>query len=96
MKLLVIAVTSAVVLGTSAVAQNSQNLQPRVPEPEAQSGQPTVGPLQTTDPRTTTGQAPVAVPGQGSPYGARGGAIPGVPNPDRVAPGTPGGQNPPP
>src|ERR1700719_655781 len=86
MKLLVIAVTSAVVLGTSAVAQNSQNLQPRVPDPEAQSGQPTVGPLQTTDPRTTTGQAPVAVPGQGSPYGARGGAIPGVPNPDRAAP----------
>jgi hypothetical protein len=93
MKPLVIAIASAVVLGTGAIAQN---LQPRVPEPEARSGQPTVGPQQTTDPRTTTGQAPVAAPGQGSPYGARGGAIPGVPNPDRVAPATPGGQNPPP
>ena len=40
------------------------------------------------DPRTATGQAPVATPRAGSPYRARGGAIPGVPNPDRVAPGT--------
>ena len=49
MKLFVIAVATAAVVGTSAYAQNS-----RVLEPEARPGQPTVGPPQTTDPRTTT------------------------------------------
>jgi hypothetical protein len=87
MKLLVIAVASAAILGTSAYAQNS-----RVPEQEAKPGQPTVGQPQTSDPRTTTGQAPVAVPGAGSPYGAKGGPT-GTPNPDRVPAGTPGGAN---
>jgi hypothetical protein len=95
MKLLVIVTASAAVLASTAYAQNSQ---PRVPEPEARiPGQPTIGAPQTTDPRTeTTGQAPIRVPGAGNPYGAKGGAIPGVPNPDRVPPGTPGGQTEPP
>jgi hypothetical protein len=95
MKLLVIAVASTAILGGSAYAQNSQQ---RVPEPEAQvPGQPTVGQPQTTDPRTTTGQAPAKAPGAvpGSPYGAKGGAT-GRPNPDRVPPATPGGQSQPP
>ena len=96
MKLLIIAAASAAILGgSSAHAQNSQS---RVKEPEARTpGQPTVGTPQTTDPRTTTGQAPVKAPGSvgTSPYGARGGAT-GVPNPDRVPPGTPGGQSVPP
>ena len=90
MRSLVIAVIAATFLGTNAYAQNS-----RVLEPEARQGQPTVGPPQTTDPRTTTGQAPIAVPGAGSPYGAKGGAT-GNPNPDRVPPGTPGGASRPP
>jgi len=88
MKLLVIAVASTAILGGSAYAQNSQ---PRVPEPEARvPGQPTVAQPQTTDPRTTTGQAPIRAPGaaSGSPFGAKGGAT-GAPNPDRVPPGTP-------
>jgi hypothetical protein len=90
MKLFVIVVAIAAFVGTSAYAQNS-----RVLEPEARPGQPTVGPTQTVDPRTTTGQAPIAVPGAGSPYGAKGGAT-GNPNPDRVPPGTPGGASRPP
>jgi hypothetical protein len=90
MKLFVIAVASAAILGTSAYAQNS-----RVPEQEAKPGKPTVGQPQTSDPRTTTGQAPIAVPGAGSPYGAKGGPT-GNPNPDRVPAGTPGGANSPP
>jgi hypothetical protein len=70
MKLFVIAVATAAVVGTSVYAQNA-----RVLEPEARPGQPTAGPTQTLDPRTTTtGQAPIAVPGAGSPYGAKGGA----------------------
>jgi hypothetical protein len=90
MKLFIIAVTAAVV-GTSAYARNA-----RVLEPEARPGQPTAGPTQTLDPRTTTtGQAPIAVPGAGPPYGAKGGAT-GNPNPDRVPPGTPGGASRPP
>jgi hypothetical protein len=90
MKLFIIAVTAAVV-GTSAYAQNA-----RVLEPEARPGQPPAGPTQTLDPRTTTtGQAPIAVPGAGPPYGAKGGAT-GNPNPDRVLPGTPGGASRPP
>ena len=95
MKLLIIAAASAAILGGSAQAQNSQL---RVTEPEARTpGQPTVGPPQTTDPRTTTGQGPVKAPGSvgSSPYGAKGGAT-GAPNPDRVPPGTPGGQSVPP
>jgi len=93
MKLLLAAIASTAILGGSVYAQNSQ---PRVPEPEARiPGQPTVGQPQTTDPRTTTGQAPTRVPGAGSPYGAKGGPT-GVPNPDRVPPGTPGGQTEPP
>jgi hypothetical protein len=95
MKLFIIAAASAAILGASAYAQNSQS---RVKEPEARTpGQPTVGPPQTTDPRTTTGQAPVKAPGSvgTSPYGAKGGAT-GAPNPDRVPPGTPGGQSVPP
>jgi hypothetical protein len=95
MKLLIIATASVAILGVNAYAQNSQ---PRVPEPEARTpGQSTVGPPQTTDPRTTTGQAPAKAPGSvgSSPYGARGGAT-GAPNPDRVPPGTPGGQSVPP
>jgi hypothetical protein len=95
MKLLIIAVASAAIFGGSASAQTSQ---PRVPESEARTpGQPTIGPPQTTDPRTTTGQGPIKAPGSAgsSPYGAKGGAT-GVPNPDRVPPGTPGGQSEPP
>ena len=92
---MVIAAATAAVFVTAAYGQDSRT--PRVPEPEAKStAQPTVGPKQNSDPRTTTGQAPTPVPGTGSPYGARGGSQPGVPNPDRVAPGTPGGQPEPP
>jgi hypothetical protein len=90
MKLFVITVATAAIIATGAHAQNS-----RVLEPEAQPGQPTAGPPQTVDPRTTTGQAPIAVPGAGSPYGALGGAS-GNPNPDRVPAGTPGGASRPP
>jgi hypothetical protein len=90
MKSFVIALATAAIIATGAHAQNS-----RVLEPEARPGQPTVGPPQTTDPRTTTGQAPIAVPGAGSPYGANGGAA-GSPNRDRVPAGTPGGANRPP
>ena len=57
MKLFVIAVASAAILSTSGYAQNT-----RVPEQEAKPGQPTVGQPQTSDPRTTTGKAPIAVP----------------------------------
>ena len=99
MKLLMVAVASAAIIGGSAYAQNTRGAGPRVPEPEARTpGQPTVGPLQTIDPRTeeTNGQGPIRVPGAGNPYGAKGGAIPGVPNPDRVPPNTPGGQTLPP
>jgi hypothetical protein len=90
MKLLVIAFATAAIVGTSAHAQNT-----RVPEPEARPGKPMVGPPAVTDPRTTTGQAPIAVPGVGSPYGAKAGPS-GSPNPDRVPPGTPGGASRPP
>jgi hypothetical protein len=99
---LVIAITSAVIVASGAYAQNVQTVpqtapQTRVPEPEARvPDQPTTGQQQTTDPRATTGQMPIPTPGAGSPYDARGGAIPGVPNPDRVAPGAPGGQREPP
>ncbi len=95
MKLLIIAAASSAILGGGAYAQNSQS---RVPEPEARTpGQPSVGVPQTTDPRTTTGQSPIKAPGSvgSSPYGAKGGAT-GAPNPDRVPPGTPGGQSVPP
>jgi hypothetical protein len=88
MKLFIIAVASAAILSTTTYAQNT-----RVPEEEAKPGQPTVGQPQTSDPRTTTGQAPIAVPGEGSPYGAKGGSA-GSPNPDRVPAGTPGGASP--
>jgi hypothetical protein len=88
MKLLIIAAATAAMLGgSSAYAQNPQS---RVKEPEALTpGQPTVGPPQR--------QAPVKAPGSvgTSPYGAKGGAT-GAPNPDRVPPGTPGGQSVPP
>jgi hypothetical protein len=61
MKLIVAAVAIAAIVGTGARAQNSRGL-----EPEARPGQPTAGPTQTIDPRTTTtGQAPIAVPGLG-------------------------------
>ncbi len=90
MRLFVIALASATILGTAAHAQNT-----RVLEPEARPGQPTAGPPQATDRRTTTGQAPVPVPGAGSPHGAQGGAT-SNPNPDRVPAGTPGGQSKPP
>jgi hypothetical protein len=85
MKVILAVVAATMLLGASANAQNS-----RVREPDAKTGQPTVGQPQTTDPRTTTGRAPVAVPGEGNPYGARGGAT-GTVNPDRVPPNTPGG-----
>jgi hypothetical protein len=90
MKLIVVAVATAAIVATSAYAQNY-----RVLEPEARPGQPTAGPPQTVDPRTTTGQGPIGVPGAGSPYGAKGGAT-GNPNPDRVPTGTPGGASRPP
>jgi hypothetical protein len=65
----IVALTAATVFfGASANAQNS-----RVREPDAKNGQPVAGQPQTTDPRTTTGAAPVAVPGAGNPYGAKGG-----------------------
>lgn len=80
-----IAIAAATLISFSAYAQNT-----RVPEPEAKPGRPIVGQPQTSDPRTTTGQAPISVPGAGNPYGAKGGATGSV-NPDRVPPGTPGG-----
>jgi hypothetical protein len=57
MKLLVIAVATVAIVGTSAHAQNT-----RVLEPEARPGQPTAGVPQATDRGTNTGQAPIAVP----------------------------------
>ncbi len=85
MKWMIPLTAATVLIGASASAQNS-----RVREPDAKNGHPTVGQTQTTDPRTTTGQAPVAVPGAGNPYGAKGGAT-GAVNPDRVPEGSPGG-----
>ncbi len=85
MKWTVALVVATAVLGSNADAQNS-----RVREPDAKNGQPIAGQPQTTDPRTTTGQAPVAIPGAGNPYGAKGGAT-GAVNPDRVPEGSPGG-----
>ena len=85
MKWIVALVAASSLLVVSADAQNS-----RVREPDAKNGQPVAGQPQTTDPRTTTGEAPVAVPGAGNPYGAKGGST-GAVNPDRVPPGTPGG-----
>ena len=78
-------VAATLLLGASANAQNS-----RVQEPDAKNGQPVAGQHQTTNPRTTTGQAPVSIPGAGNPYGAKGGAT-GAVNPDRVPEGSPGG-----
>ena len=83
-KVLLLAVATAL-LATTAQAQNG-----RVREPEAKNGQPIAGQPQTADPRTTTGRAPVAVPGAGNPYGAKGGST-GAVNPDRVPEGSPGG-----
>jgi hypothetical protein len=85
MKWMVSLTAATVLCGASAHAQNS-----RVQEPDAKNGQPVAGQPQTTDPRTTTGKAPVAVPGAGNPYGAKGGAT-GAVNPDRVPEGSPGG-----
>jgi hypothetical protein len=85
MKWMIPLMAATVLTGASASAQNS-----RVRELDAKNGQPTVGQPQTTDPRTTTGQAPVAVPGAGNPYGAKGGGT-GAVNPDRVPEGSPGG-----
>jgi hypothetical protein len=85
MKWMIPLMAATVLTGASASAQNS-----RVREPDAKNGQPTMGQPQTTDPRTTTGQAPVAVPGAGNPYGAKGGGT-GAVNPDRVPEGSPGG-----
>jgi Putative zinc-binding metallo-peptidase len=91
MKLLVIAVASAAIFGSSAYAQISPK-----PDPDARvTGHTVVGPPEARDPRTTTGQAPMVVPGAGDPYGAKGGPS-GRPNPDRVPAGTPGGQSEPP
>jgi hypothetical protein len=85
MKWIVTLCAATALISGSANAQNT-----RVPEPAAKNGQPVVGQPQTSDPRTTTGQAPVATPGAGNPYGAKGGPT-GTVNPDRVPPGTPGG-----
>jgi hypothetical protein len=92
-EMLPIAITGAVLLATSAFAQQPRT---RGPDPEARvPGHTVVGPPQARDPRTTTGQAPIAVPGEGNPYGAGGGPT-GRPNPDRVPAGTPSGQSEPP
>jgi hypothetical protein len=85
MKWIVALMAATVFFSASANAQNS-----RVREPDAKNGQPVAGQPQTTDPRTTTGAAPVAVPGAGNPYGAKGGAT-GAVNLDRVPEGSPGG-----
>jgi hypothetical protein len=93
MKIFVIAVATAAFLGGSAYAQNAPVIEPAAPvtgAPAAAAGAP-----QARDSKTTTGQAPVAVPRQGNSYGASGGAI-GQPNPDRVPTGTSGGQSEPP
>ena len=85
------AVCVAALAGVLVVAV-STGAQAQVREQDSRPGVPTVGPPQARDTGTTTGQAPIAVPGAGSPYGARGGAT-GAPNPDRVPAGTPGGQS---
>jgi outer membrane protein assembly factor BamB len=85
MKWLVALMAATVLFGTSVDAQNS-----RVQELDAKNGQPIAGQPQTTDPRTTTAKAHIAVPGGGNPYGAKGGAT-GAVNPDRVPEGSPGG-----
>jgi hypothetical protein len=91
MKIFVIAVATAAFLGGSAYAQNAPVIEPAAPL----TGAPAAGAPQARDSKTTTGQAPVAVPRKGDSYGASGGAI-GQPNPDRVPTGTPGGQSQPP
>jgi hypothetical protein len=72
-----IAIAFATLISAGAHDQDA-----RVPEPEAESGRPTVGQLHSADLRAT-GQAPIAVPGAGNAYGARFGATGSV-NPDRV------------
>jgi hypothetical protein len=79
-------------LSVAAVVGLSFAAQAQVREQDSRPGVPTAGPPQARDPATTTGQAPIAIPGAGSPYGARGGAT-GSPNPDRVPAGTSGGQS---
>lgn len=98
MKFFIMAVAGAAMLCGSAFAQNAGFPERRVPEPDARvPGQPIIGEPQTINPSTeTTGQAPLRVPGEGNPYRALGGSEPGVPNPDRVPPDTPGGQTLPP
>jgi hypothetical protein len=86
MRMFPMAIIGATFLATTAYAQ-----QPRTPGPDPDArvtGHTVVGPPQARVPRTTTGQAPIAVPGAGDPYGALGRAT-GRPNPDRV----PGGQS---
>jgi hypothetical protein len=88
MRSLIIAVAGTAILAGTAFAQNTGG---RVLD------QPKVGEPQVTSPSTaTTGSGVIRVPGEGNPYGAQGGAIPGVPNPDRVPANTPGGQTSPP
>ena len=88
MKSLIIAVAGTAILAGTAFAQNTGG---RVLD------QPKVGEPQVTNPSTaTTGSGVIRVPGEGNPYRAEGGSIPGVANPDRVPPNTPGGQSSPP
>ena len=88
MRSLIIAMAGTAILAGAAFAQNSGG---RVLD------QPKVGEPQVTSPSTaTTGSGVIAVPGEGNPFRAQGGSIPGVPNPDRVPPNTPGGQSLPP
>jgi hypothetical protein len=88
---------TAVIAGAALIGLSYANAQTTpIPGPN--------GPFPSTDRpsgetrSTTNGAAPQApVPGAaGNPRGAAGGAVPGVPNPDRVPAGSPGGQSIPP
>jgi hypothetical protein len=77
MKIFVIAVATAAFLGGSAYAQNAPVIEPAAPLTGAPAS---AGSPQARDSKTTTGQAPVAVPRPGNPSAATGGAT-GSPNP---------------
>jgi hypothetical protein len=89
MKIFVIAVATAAFLGGSACAQNAPVIEPAAPLAGAPAA---AGAPQARDSKTTTGQAPVAVPRQGVPYGGANAGEIGQPNTDRVPTGTSGAQ----
>ena len=102
MKLLMIAIASAGILGGNAHVSaqerheySQERQERRVVEQELRDErrdeQRAVG-REGFDPAAEIGGAPIHVPGEGNPYAAQGGSVPGEVNPDRVPPNTPGGR----